>query len=98
LFEFLTQFLAHSPFWCQRLALMQQGETGGAGQPDRQEDDKKIWDEMRTQLYAVLVQGQTFQEFLAYLVDDKRAWSGESPAHAARYGPGEAPRHSRIHL
>jgi hypothetical protein len=33
--EFLTQFLAHSPFWYQRLALMQQGETGGAGQPAR---------------------------------------------------------------
>jgi ribosomal protein L16 Arg81 hydroxylase len=98
LFEFLTQRLAHSSFWCQRLALVQQGETGVAGQPARQEDDKKIWDEMRAQLHAVLAQEQTFQEFLAYLVDDKRAWSGESPVQAVSHGPGGAPRRNRIHL
>ena len=78
LFEFLKQSLAHSHFWCQRLALMQPGETG---RPTVQEDDKKIWQDMRAELTTLLAQEQTFQAFLAYLVDAKRAQHAESPAY-----------------
>jgi hypothetical protein len=79
LFEFLTQHLAYSPSWCQRLALVKHGD-GGADRLAPQEGDKKIWQEMCTELQAILAQEQTLQKFLAYLVDAKRARSVESPA------------------
>jgi ribosomal protein L16 Arg81 hydroxylase len=80
LFEFLTQHLAHSTAWCQRLALVKHGKAREADRLVPQEGDKKIWQEMCTDLHAILAQEQTLQEFLAYLVDAKRARSVESPA------------------
>jgi ribosomal protein L16 Arg81 hydroxylase len=80
LFDFLTHHLAHSPFWCERLALVSPGE---AGTPASQGNDKHIWEAMRVQLTTVLAQEETFQAFLAYLVDAKRARSSESPASHA---------------
>jgi 50S ribosomal protein L16 3-hydroxylase len=72
LFEFLTQHLAHSPFWCQRLALIQGREAGEAGCPILKEDDKKIWEDMRAQLHTLLAQEQTLHDFLAYLTEEKK--------------------------
>jgi ribosomal protein L16 Arg81 hydroxylase len=80
LFEFLTQHLAHFPSWCQRLALVKDGKASEADRLVPQEGDKKIWRDMCTDLHAILAQEQTLQEFLAYLMDAKRARSVESPA------------------
>jgi 50S ribosomal protein L16 3-hydroxylase len=77
LFEFLQHRLAQDPFWCQRLAWVPQAD---AGEPVPAEHGKHLWEEMRAQLHAVLAHEQTWQEFLAYLVDPQRARSGESPA------------------
>lgn len=41
------------------------------------------WEDMRAQLQHILAQDQTFQEFLAYLVDPQRAHSLEHPADHA---------------
>jgi ribosomal protein L16 Arg81 hydroxylase len=82
-FAFLTHYLAQSPFWCQRLALMPPAEAGEGGHPVPQEDDKKVWEEMCAQLNDILGQEETFQAFLTYLVDAKRARSVESPASHA---------------
>jgi len=77
LFEFLKQHLAQSLFWCQRLALVQ---PGVAGAPASREHDIQSWEDMRAQLNDVLAQPETYQAFLAYLVDTKRCRSIESPA------------------
>jgi hypothetical protein len=77
LFEFLQQRLAHSRFWCQRLAWVQQD---AADSPVPTEHHKQLWENMRTQLNDVLAHEQTFQEFTAYLVDTKRPRTIESPA------------------
>jgi 50S ribosomal protein L16 3-hydroxylase len=76
LFEFLQQRLAHSPFWCQRLVVVQPDETG---RPTPTAHDKNIWEDMRTQLDVVLAQEQTFRDFMAYLLEAKRARSVEFP-------------------
>ena len=44
LFDFLTHRLAHSPFWCERLALVPPGK---ASSPTPQGSDDKIWADMR---------------------------------------------------
>ena len=80
LFEFLKQHLAPSLFWSQRLALVQPGEAGSAA---TREHDMQSWEDMRTQLNDILAQEATYQAFLAYLVDVKRARSLESPAYHA---------------
>jgi 50S ribosomal protein L16 3-hydroxylase len=77
LFAFLRQRLAQDPFWCQRLTWVPQEETG---HPARSEHAHQRWEDMRAQLQHVLAQDQTFEEFLAYLVDPKRARSIEPPA------------------
>ena len=77
LFEFLKQRLAYSPFWCQRLAWVQRDE---AGSTVPKEPDKRLWEDMRTQLNGILTREQTFHEFLQYLVDTKRGLGVESPA------------------
>lgn len=77
LLEFLKQQLARSPFWCQRLAWVQEDE---AGSTVPKEPDKQLWEDMRIQLNALLTREQTFHEFLQYLVDTKRAQDIESPA------------------
>jgi hypothetical protein len=79
LFEFLTQHLAHFPSWCQRLALVKDGGVGEADRLAPREGDKKIWQDMCADLHTILAQEQTLQEFLAYLVDAKRARGVESP-------------------
>jgi ribosomal protein L16 Arg81 hydroxylase len=84
LFDFLTHHLAHSPFWCERLALL---PLTAAGSPAPLEQDDNIWAEMRAQLTALLAQEETFQAFLAYLMDAKRADRGESPASHASPAP-----------
>jgi 50S ribosomal protein L16 3-hydroxylase len=76
LFEFLQQRLAHSPFWCQRLAVVQPDETG---RPTPTAHDKNIWEDMRAQLDVVLAQEQTFRDFRAYLLEAKRTRSVETP-------------------
>jgi hypothetical protein len=43
------------------------------------EDDQQIWQAMRTQLNDILAQEQTFQAFMAYLVEDKQARHVKSP-------------------
>jgi hypothetical protein len=78
LFEFLKQRLSHSHFWCQRLAWVQQGEAGSPA--PFKELDKQLWQDMRARLNVLLVQEQTFHEFMAYLVDTKRTRFVESPA------------------
>jgi ribosomal protein L16 Arg81 hydroxylase len=80
LFEFLSQRLARSPFWCQRLSWVQPDETTN---PVPQEPDTQLWEDMRAQLHSVLAQDQTFYDFMAYLVDTKRTRSAESPADHA---------------
>jgi 50S ribosomal protein L16 3-hydroxylase len=68
LFDFLTQYLSHSSFWCERLALVQPGdkrELNSAGL--KKEEDQHIWQAMRLQLSDVLAQEQTLQAFMAYL-------------------------------
>jgi 50S ribosomal protein L16 3-hydroxylase len=77
LLEFLKQQLAHSPFWCQRLAWVPQDE---AGSTVPKEPDKQLWEDMRIQLNSILTREQTFHEFLRYLVDTKRTQDVESPA------------------
>ena len=77
-FAFLQQHLAQFPFWCQRLALVQPGE---AGEPVSQEHDTQSWEEMRAQLNDLLACEETYQAFLAYLVDRQRASTVESPAY-----------------
>jgi hypothetical protein len=84
LFAFLTHQLAHSPFWCERLALV---PPAAADSPAPLGKDDRLWGEMRAQLNALLAQEDTFQAFLAYLVDAKRARSVESPA----FHPPEPP-------
>jgi ribosomal protein L16 Arg81 hydroxylase len=79
-FTFLTQYLAHTPFWCERVALVQPGDKRQAKSPGLKEEDKKIWQDMRTQLYDVLAQEQTMQAFLTYLADNKRTEHGEDLA------------------
>jgi ribosomal protein L16 Arg81 hydroxylase len=74
---FLTHYLAQFPFWCQRLALVQPGE---AGYPASPEHDIHSWEDMRAQLHDLLAHEATYQAFLAYLVDARRARSVESPA------------------
>ena len=79
LFAFLAHFLAPSPFWCERLLLVQHEE---AGTPDRavaEASDTQLWAEMRAQLQTILAQEQTFQAFRAYLVDGQRAQSIDRP-------------------
>jgi 50S ribosomal protein L16 3-hydroxylase len=83
LFEFLTQYLSHTPFWCERLALVQPGEKREAGGAAFDQADQKTWEDMRAQLHDVLDQEQTRQAFMAYLVEDKRARHVESPVHIA---------------
>jgi ribosomal protein L16 Arg81 hydroxylase len=77
LFEFLKQRLANAPFWGRRLACVPHEE---AGRPARREYARKLWEDMRAQLNSVLAQEQTFQEFMAYLVDPQRSRRIESPA------------------
>jgi ribosomal protein L16 Arg81 hydroxylase len=84
LFAFLERYLAQFPSWCQRLALVQPGEPDG---PTSQEHDLQSWEEMRAQLNDILACKETYQAFLAYLVDAQRARSVESPA----YRPSELP-------
>lgn len=79
-FAFLAHYLAQSPFWCQRLALLPPAEAGAGGPVVLHEDDKQVWQAMRMQLNDILGQEETFRAFLAYLVDEKRARSSESPA------------------
>ena len=83
-FEFLTQYLSHAPFWCQRLALVQPGEQRQTQDAPLKDDDKKIWQDIRTQLNAILAQEQTFQAFLTYLVNDGNLMG---PAYAADNEP-----------
>lgn len=77
LFAFLQQRLAQDPFWCQRLTWVAQEATGRLAPS---EHTHQRWEAMRAQLQQVLAQEQTFQEFLAYLVDPTRARSLEPPA------------------
>lgn len=77
LFDFLKRHLAHSPFWCERLALV---PPAAADSPASLGQDDHVWGEMRTQLATLLAQEETLQAFLAYLVDAKRARRSESPA------------------
>jgi 50S ribosomal protein L16 3-hydroxylase len=77
LFDFLKRHLAHSPFWCERLALV---PPAGADSPAPLGQEDHIWAEMRAQLATLLAQEETLQAFLAYLVDAKRASRSESPA------------------
>jgi 50S ribosomal protein L16 3-hydroxylase len=83
LFDFLTQYLSHAPFWCERLALVQPGDKRESNSAGLKEEDKHIWQAMRTQLSDVLAQEQTFQAFMAYLVENKRAHHVDSPVHTA---------------
>jgi hypothetical protein len=83
LFEFLTQYLSHVPFWCERLALVQPGDKRDSNSAGLKEDDQHIWQAMRTQLSDVLAQEQTLQAFMAYLVENKRAHHVDSPVHSA---------------
>jgi ribosomal protein L16 Arg81 hydroxylase len=78
LFAFLERYLAQFPFWCQRLALVQSEEPEG---PTSKEHDLQSWEEMHAQLNDILVGEETYQAFLAYLVDAQRARSVERPAH-----------------
>ena len=80
LFAFLARYLAQVPFWCQRLALVQPGESEG---PTSQAHDLRSWEDMRVQLHDLLAQEATYHAFLAYLVDAQRARSVESPAYHA---------------
>jgi ribosomal protein L16 Arg81 hydroxylase len=83
LFAFLERYLTRFPFWCQRLALVQPGEPEG---PTSKEHDLQSWEEMRAQLHDILAHEETYQAFLAYLVDAERARSVESPArHPAEF-------------
>ena len=66
LLEFLQHRLAQDPFWCQRLAWVPQAEAGG---PAPTEQPPYLWEDMRAQLREVLAHEQTWQQFLAYLVD-----------------------------
>ena len=75
LLEFLQHRLAQDPFWCQRLAWVPQAEAGG---PAPTEQPPYLWEDMRAQLREVLAHEQTWQEFLAYPVDPRRALSGET--------------------
>jgi ribosomal protein L16 Arg81 hydroxylase len=85
-FAFLTQYLCHSPFWCERLALVQPGDNREAHRTVLKEDDKQIWQDMSVQLNDILAQEQTLQAFMAYLLEDKRARHIESPAYATENG------------
>jgi hypothetical protein len=76
-FAFYQHRLAHDPFWCQRLAWVPQAEAGG---PALTEQPPYLWEDMRAQLHEVLAHEQTWQAFLAYLVDPRRALSGETSA------------------
>jgi ribosomal protein L16 Arg81 hydroxylase len=76
LFEFLAHHLTPSPFWCQRLALVQPGESGSLVP---QAHDQKLWDEMRAQLNEILAHEQTLPAFLAYLGDAHKSWRSDSP-------------------
>ena len=76
LFEFLTHYLAQFPFWCQRLALVQPGEAGCPASP---EHDAHSWEDMRIQLHDLLAHEATYQAFLAYLVDTRRAAVSKAP-------------------
>jgi ribosomal protein L16 Arg81 hydroxylase len=87
LFDFLSHRLAHSPFWCERLALVSPEKAGSLV---LQESDEKTWADMRSQLAAILAQEETFQAFLAYLVDTKRARNVESPAFRLSEAPPSA--------
>jgi len=78
-FEFLTQYLSQVPFWCERLAVVPRNEKREVHHAVSIEDDNKIWQAMRTQLNDILAQEQTFQAFMAYLVEDKQARHVESP-------------------
>jgi ribosomal protein L16 Arg81 hydroxylase len=78
LFDFLKHHLAHSRFWCERLALM---PPVAANSPAPLGKDDNTWGEMRAQLATLLAQEETFQAFLAYLVDAKRASRSESPTY-----------------
>jgi 50S ribosomal protein L16 3-hydroxylase len=71
LFEFLTQRLAHSSFWCQRLAWVQPDQSDPPVLVP-QEPTQQLWEDMRAELNRVLAQDMTFHAFLAYLVDSKR--------------------------
>jgi hypothetical protein len=66
---FLQHHLAQFPFWCQRLALVQPGAPGG---PTSQAHDLHSWEEMRAQLNNILACEETYQAFLAYLVERQR--------------------------
>jgi hypothetical protein len=77
LFAFLQHYLAQDPFWCQRLTWVAQEATG---RPAPSQHAHQCWEAMRAQLQQVLAQEQTFQEFLAYLVNPTRAQSLEPPA------------------
>jgi 50S ribosomal protein L16 3-hydroxylase len=77
LFAVLRQRLAQDPVWCQRLSWV--AREGGSGAV-RAEQAQQWWEAMRAQLQQVLARDETFQEFLAYLVDPQRARSVEPPA------------------
>jgi 50S ribosomal protein L16 3-hydroxylase len=77
LFAFLQQRLAQDPVWCQRLSWVARERGGGAVGAERAQ---QWWEAMRAQLQQVLSRDETFQEFLAYLVDPQRARSVEPPA------------------
>jgi ribosomal protein L16 Arg81 hydroxylase len=80
LFAFLARYLAQFPFWCQRLALVQPGESEGS---TSQAHDLQCWEDMRVQLHDILAHEATYHAFLAYMVDAHRARSIESPAYHA---------------
>jgi ribosomal protein L16 Arg81 hydroxylase len=77
LFAFLERRLAQDPFWCQRLTWVARGE---ASRPAGSEPARQHWGAMRAELQQILAREQTFQDFLAYLVDPQRARSAEPPA------------------
>jgi ribosomal protein L16 Arg81 hydroxylase len=78
LFAFLRQRLAQDPVWCQRLAWV--AEEGGGGAV-RAEQARSWWEAMRAQLQQILAREETFQAFLAYLVDPQRARGADPPAN-----------------
>ena len=57
LFAFLARYLAQFPFWCQRLALVQPGESAGA---TSEAHDLQSWEDMRGQLHDLLAQEATY--------------------------------------
>jgi hypothetical protein len=77
LFAFLRQHLAQDPFWCQRLPWVAQE---AAGRPVPAAPARQHWEALRAQLQQVLAQDQTFEAFLAYLVDPQRAHGIDPPS------------------